>query len=112
MSKAVYATLFWGIYSVTRFGLRRFNIYPGVLRKTRFISIPIYFGYIYYVSRQYTDAHGDDGIREYRVKRSMFEHHSNIMKKILRSKIELLQAQPEYEEKSVNIRKLIDNQGK
>ena len=107
-SKAFVATGLWFLYSATRFGLKRFGYIPTVLRRTRFISIPLYVGYIHSLSKKYEDAHGNDELKIYRRKRMAFERHTKIMKDLLRSKINMANAKTEFDEGNINIKRIIN----
>ena len=112
LSKMVYGVTVWGIYSISRFALKRYGFFPTYMKYTRFASIPVFGLYSALVYKQYMQNHIDVGLAEYKQRRINFDKHTKIMKDILRAKTELAERKTQYEEGSVNVRKLLDNQGK
>ena len=97
-------------YSVLRFAVKRKSYFPKFIKYSRFMGTISFVSYMLLLSNKFRKSHEAVGLGEYKQKRHNFDKHTKIMKDIISSRHEMLQAKSKYEEGQVNIKKLISEQ--
>ncbi|CAI2381655.1 unnamed protein product [Moneuplotes crassus] len=110
VSRGILITGAWILYSITRLGLRRYGYFPTIMKKTRYLSIPVYCGLIFFCQRGYSQEHTSRGLTEYKCKRSTFEYHTKVMKSLLRGQIESVNTESQNNQKSIKIKEIANRQ--
>ncbi len=95
-------------YHLTKTILWRFGYFAKFFHRTRFLSIPLLIGSLYWNIKITMENMRDAGVLEYNKRRTRFDRDSRKVEKILKSRLDLAKEKQAATENTTNIKKLID----